>query len=78
MKAHEWSWRHRRATSPVPGYLQPLHSTGPVRFDPTLQIAADIVLTHQIAVAPAATTSARSLASTAGWGDHQSSRRNAA
>ena len=43
MIGHEWPWRHSNAGSPQPTYLQPARTTGPVRFDRTLQTAADIM-----------------------------------
>lgn len=52
MNALNWSWRHRRATSPVPAYLQQIRITGPVRFDPTLQTAGQIMQTRQVAGSP--------------------------
>lgn len=52
MKALEWSWRYRRATRPVPGYLQQIRLTGPARFDPTLQTAGEIIRARQMTGGP--------------------------
>jgi hypothetical protein len=40
-------WRQRKV-SPLPTYLQPLCIHGPVRFDPTLRRAGEILQTRHV------------------------------
>jgi hypothetical protein len=61
MNAHKWSWRYCNTTIPLPAYLQPLRSAGPVRFDPTLQTAGEIMATGQVLVRSEAGGPARSV-----------------
>jgi hypothetical protein len=41
-------WRQRTVVSPLPTYLQPLCIHGPVRFDPTLRRAGEILQTRPV------------------------------
>ena len=41
-------WRQRTVVSPLPTYLQPLCIHGPVRFDPTLRRAGEILQTRLV------------------------------
>jgi hypothetical protein len=78
MSAHKWSWRHRNANNPLPAYLQPLRSTGPVLFDPTLQTAGESMATRQVLVRSEAGESARSVDRGALLRHRQGSHRHAA
>ena len=40
--------RQRNVVSPLPAYLQPLCVHGPVRFDPTLETAREIMQTRHV------------------------------
>ena len=78
MNAHEWAWRHRNASSPLPAYLQPLRSAGPVHFDPALRTAGEMMATRQTLVQSEADQSARSLDRGALLRHRQGSHRDAA
>ena len=43
----DWPWRRRKETDPFLRYLQPIHISGPVRFDPALQTAGEIIQARQ-------------------------------
>ena len=48
----EWRWRHETVTDPLPAYLQPVHTIGPVRFDPMLRTAGEIMQARRAACLP--------------------------
>jgi hypothetical protein len=47
MNALDWPWGYRKATDPLPAYLQQIRITVPVQFDPTLQTAGETIHARQ-------------------------------
>jgi len=53
MPAQEWRLRRQRElTGPLPAYLQPVHTRGRLRFDPSLQTAGELMRSHPTADLP--------------------------